>query len=73
MRSNIDVAYVRESPANFNCSYIAPASSATPASGSVSYEFRPDAGYAIHDLIMLQRSALFTVVACKGKSACMVA
>src|SRR5688572_18452552 len=34
------VTYVREAPADFNCSYISPASSATPASGTVTYDFR---------------------------------
>jgi hypothetical protein len=57
---NDAVAYVRESPANFNCSYISPASSATPASGTVTYEFRADPGFVIQDISILQRATFYT-------------
>src|SRR4051812_33410086 len=57
---NSGVAYTRESPANFNCSYVVPASSATPASGTVIYEFHCDAGYVIDELVLVQRVGLFT-------------
>jgi len=64
---NVGVGYMRESPANFNCSYIVPASSATPASGTVTYEFRPDAGYVIDDLVLIQRVGLFTTGSITGE------
>jgi hypothetical protein len=57
---NEGVAYVRESPVNFNCSYVAPASSATPARGTVTYDFRTDAGFVIQDISLLQRATLYT-------------
>ena len=57
---NQGVSYVRESPANFNCSYIAPASSATPASGTVTYDFRADPGFVIQDISLLQRATFYT-------------
>src|SRR4051812_27512087 len=57
---NSGVAYMRESPAIFNCPYIFPASSATPASGTVTYEFRCDGGYVIDELVLVQRVGLFT-------------
>jgi hypothetical protein len=57
---NQDVAYVRESPENFNCSYISPASSATPASGTVTYEFRAAPGFVIQDISILQRATFYT-------------
>jgi hypothetical protein len=57
---NQGVSYVRESPENFNCSYISPASSATPASGTVTYEFRADPGFVIQDISILQRATFYT-------------
>jgi hypothetical protein len=57
---NQGVAYVRESPENFNCSYIAPESSATPASGTVTYEFRAAPGFVIQDISILQRATFYT-------------
>ena len=53
-------AYVREAPADFNCSYISPASSATPASGTVTYDFRADPGFVIQDISLLQRATFYT-------------
>jgi len=58
--SHVDVSYVRESPTLFNCSYIVPASSATPASGTVTYQFLPDPGYVIQDVILAQNASLYT-------------
>lgn len=54
------IAYIRESPTLFNCSYLTPASSATPASGTMTYEFRPDPGYVIQDFVLLQKTAFYT-------------
>src|ERR1044071_9273775 len=58
--SNVAVSYVHESPTNQNCSYIVPASSATPASGTVAYAFRPDPGFVIQNLTLAQRVGIFT-------------
>src|SRR5688572_21822486 len=64
---NQDVVYVRESPTDFNCSYISPASSGTPASGTVTYEFRAAPGFVIQDISLLQRATFYTSGAITGE------
>jgi hypothetical protein len=64
---NVDVSYVREPPTQFNCSYIVPASSATPASGTVTYQFFPDSGYVIQDLVLFQKTTLYTTGGVTGE------